>query len=128
MVGQNKWEETGDLSTSDRRNIILANRFGWTIGAMHSSGDESNTILLDVYAEANKERPLKGRHWGIDHGELLKPKHYPMLHEMGIIPSVYSKAMYSNEDYAEQLGKDALFSDAAGEVDDRGRHPPGGRG
>ncbi len=107
--GQNKWEETGDMATSDRRNIILANRYGWTIGAMHSSGDESNTILLDVFAEADKERPLKGRHWGIDHGEQLTPAHFSKLLGMGVTPSVYSKAMYNNEDRIAVFGKDDVY-------------------
>lgn len=107
--GQNKWEETGDMATSDRRNIILANRYGWTIGGMHSSGDESNTLILEAYAEADKERPLAGRHFGMDHGELWKPKHFPLLKQMGITPSLYSKAMYNNEDAAEVFGKDELF-------------------
>ncbi|MEE2838933.1 MAG: amidohydrolase family protein, partial [Acidobacteriota bacterium] len=35
--GQNKWEESGDVATSDRRNIILGNRYGWTISGLHSS-------------------------------------------------------------------------------------------
>ena len=47
--GQNKWEETGNTATSDRLNIILANRYGWTIGGLHSAGDQSNTVLLEGF-------------------------------------------------------------------------------
>jgi predicted amidohydrolase YtcJ len=107
--GQNKWEETGDMERSDRRNIILANRFGWTIGAMHSSGDKSNTAILEAYAEAHKERSLTGRNFGIDHGDQLTPEHYKLMKEMGVIPSVYSKAMYGNEDRIEVFGKDDVY-------------------
>jgi predicted amidohydrolase YtcJ len=107
--GQNKWEETGDMERSDRRNIILANRFGWTIGAMHSSGDKSNTAILEAYAEAHRERSLTGRNFGIDHGDQLTPEHYKLMKEMGVIPSVYSKAMYGNEDRIEVFGKDDVY-------------------
>lgn len=108
-LGQNKWTEAGPMETSDRLNIILANRYNWTVGGMHSSGDESNTLILEAYAEADKERPIAGRNFGIDHGELWKPKHFPVLKKLGVTPSLYSKAMYNNEDYAEVFGKDELY-------------------
>jgi predicted amidohydrolase YtcJ len=107
--GQNKWAETGDLDTSDRRNIILANRYGWTIGGLHSSGDMSNTLILEAFEEAHKERPLNGRHFGIDHGEQWLPEHYPKLKAMGVIPSLYSKVMYNNERRIEVFGRDNVF-------------------
>jgi len=107
--GQNKWEESGDLATSDRWNLILANRYGWTVSSLHSSGDMSNTILLDVFEEAHKERSLVGRHFGIDHGLMWKPEHYARIKEMDVIPSVYSKAMYGNDNLVQMYGMDAVY-------------------
>lgn len=107
--GMNKWEESGDLATSDRQSIILANRYGWSVGSLHSSGDLSNTLLLEVFEEAHQERSLVGRHFGIDHGMMWKPEHYEKIKEMGIIPSVYSKALYNNENLIQMYGMDAVY-------------------
>lgn len=107
--GMNKWEESGDLATSDRQSIILANRYGWTVSSLHSSGDMSNTLMLEVFEEAHKERSLVGRHFSIDHGLMLQPEHYAQLKEMDIIPSVYSKAMYGNDTLVTMYGMDAVY-------------------
>ena len=106
--GQNKWEETGDVATSDRRNILLANRYGWTITSMHSQGDHSNDLLLEVYREAHQERPLNGRHFAIDHGDMWRPRHLEQLKEMDVIPSVFTFPISRSERYLESYGADAL--------------------
>ncbi|MDA2935108.1 amidohydrolase family protein [Acidobacteria bacterium AH-259-D05] len=107
--GQNKWEETGDVSTSDRRNIILGNRYGWSIGSLHSSGDVSNTILLEAFEEAHREKSLVGRHFGIDHGMMWKPEHYEKIKEMDVVPSIYAKALYNNDNLVHMYGMDAVY-------------------
>ena len=106
--GQNKWEETGDVATSDRRNILLANRYGWTITSMHSQGDQSNDELLKVYEEAHQENPLNGRHFAIDHGDMWRPRHLDLLKEMEVIPSVFTFPISRSEGYLESYGADAL--------------------
>ncbi len=108
--GMNKWEETGDLATSDRRNIILGNRYGWTISGLHSSGDMSNTILLEVFEEAHRERSLVGRHFGIDHGLMWKPEHFEKIKEMDIVPSLFAKAMYDNDTLVSIYGMDEVYN------------------
>ncbi len=107
--GMNKWEESGDLATSDRQSIILANRYGWSVSSLHSSGDLSNTIMLEVFEEAHRERSLVGRHFSIDHGLMLQPRHYGPIKEMDIIPSVYAKALYGNDNLIEMYGMDAVY-------------------
>jgi hypothetical protein len=107
--GMNKWEESGDLATSDRQSLILANRYGWSVSSLHSSGDMSNTLMLEAFEEAHKERSLVGRHFGIDHGLMLQPEHYEKIKEMDVIPSIYSKAMYGNDNLVEMYGMDAVF-------------------
>jgi predicted amidohydrolase YtcJ len=107
--GMNKWEESGDLATSDRQSIILANRYGWSVSSLHSSGDLSNTLLLEVFEEAHREKSLVGRHFGIDHGMMLEPEHYGKIKEMGVIPSLYSKALYNNDKLVHMYGMDAVY-------------------
>jgi predicted amidohydrolase YtcJ len=107
-TGQNKWEEVGDLKKSDRWNLILANRYGWRITGLHSSGDKSNDVILDAFAEAHKERSLHGRRFGIDHGEMWRPDQYAKIKELQVIPSLYSKALYSNDRLIEMYGRDRV--------------------
>lgn len=132
--GMNKWEESGDLATSDRQSILLANRYGWSVSSLHSSGDLSNTLLLEVFEEAHRERSLVGRHFGIDHGMMLKPEHYEKIKAMDVIPSLYSKALFNNDKLIHMYGMDAVYKmqpvkslieaglRPAAEADTRGRY------
>jgi hypothetical protein len=109
--GQNKWEETGNAATSDRLNIILANRYGWTIGGLHSAGDHSNTLLLEAFAEAHQERSLVGRHFGIDHQPMMREKHFALMKEMDVIPTFYDGPFSGdNESWIFQYGADAVYN------------------
>ena len=107
--GQNKWTEGTPVEQSDRTNIILGNRYGWTITGMHSSGDRSNTLILEAFKEANQEKPLLGRHFGLDHGEMLRESHFDMLKDMGVIPSMYTMSITNSQNYAYQYGPDAVW-------------------
>ena len=86
----------------------MGNRYGWTISGLHSSGDMSNTILLEAFEEAHQERSLVGRHFGIDHGAMWKPHHFDKIKEMGVIPSLFSKALYDNDDLVSIYGMDEV--------------------
>jgi predicted amidohydrolase YtcJ len=109
--GQNKWGETGNIATSDRQNIILANRYGWTIGGLHSAGDKSNDVLLDALYEAHQEKSLVGRHFGIDHLAMLREKQFGRMKEMDMVGSFYSSAISGdNESWVYQYGADAVYA------------------
>ena len=130
--GQNKWEETGNVATSDRQNIILANRYGWTIGALHSAGDRSNDALLEALHEAHQEKSLVGRHFGIDHQAMIRESHFELMKEMDINPIMYDSAIAgNNETWVYQYGADAVYNmTPARSVIDAGLKPaieiPGG--
>jgi predicted amidohydrolase YtcJ len=109
--GWNKWEATGNVATSDRRNIILANRYGWSIMGLHSEGDASNRLLLEAFAEAHKEKSLKGRHFGIDHQKMLRESHFDMIREMDVNLSMDDGAISDgNEHLVEMYGGDAVVA------------------
>jgi predicted amidohydrolase YtcJ len=130
--GQNKWEETGNVATSDRQNIILANRYGWSIGGLHSAGDRSNGVLLEALHEAHQEKSLVGRHFGIDHQAMIRESHFELMKEMDIIPTMYASAISGdNETWVYQYGADAVYNmTPARSVIDAGLKPvieiPGG--
>jgi predicted amidohydrolase YtcJ len=115
--GQNKWAEShedkenwAELST-ERRSVILANRYGWNITAQHSTGDLSTSIYLDAFETANKEKPLQGR-WGLDHMEWLNPELLTRMKNLGtVIPSFYSRLFINPEAQIYQYGGDRLHQD-----------------
>jgi len=103
VFGQNKWMGFGyghtdphdwdDLpqelkEKSEWHNIILANRYGWNVTAVHSAGDESTRITLKAYEAANQEKPLEGR-WGIDHQPHQTEETIALIKKLNVIPSFY---------------------------------------
>ena len=108
--GWNKWAATGDIATSDRRNIILANRYGWSVLGLHSSGDASNDLLLDAFAEAHQERSLTDRHFGFDHQAGLRERHFELIKEMGVTPTMHATAFSGdNSALVHMYGPDAVY-------------------
>jgi predicted amidohydrolase YtcJ len=73
LAGENKWAlSRQDLdwrgAGTEYETIILANRYGWSIMGIHTQGDIGAKMMLEAYEKADKERPLKGRAFGFDHG------------------------------------------------------------
>ena len=109
--GWNKWAATEDIATSDRRNIILANRYGWSILGLHSAGDASDDVLLDAFSEAHQERSLAGRHFGFDHQAGLRERHFDLIKEMGITPIMYASPFSGdNSSIVHMYGPDAVYN------------------
>ncbi len=88
------WDENGknywyDPKTSGRDLLLLANRYGWRTTMIHSAGDKANSLLLDAYAEADKENPIKGRRFAIDHCPMITPADMKKMVSLGVICSTY---------------------------------------
>ena len=112
--GQNKWaegheeDETWVEKSTERKAVILANRYGWNITAQHSTGDRSTAIYMDAFEEANREKPLEGR-WGVDHMEWLNPGLIQQMTALRVvIPSFYSRMFINPEAQIYQYGGDRL--------------------
>lgn len=94
---------------SDARAIILANKYRWRITSIHSAGDRANSELLAVYEAANKEYPIVGRNFGIDHGPMLTEEHAKKIKELGVIPSIQMKYVFSDpRNLVHMYGADAV--------------------
>ena len=63
----------------------------------------------DMFKIIGTSVQVVGRHFAIDHGLMWKPEHYEKLKEMDVIPSVYAKALYSNDNLVEMYGMDAVY-------------------
>jgi predicted amidohydrolase YtcJ len=90
--------------------VPLANKFGWNVKSIHSAGDMANTVLLDAYAKTNADHPIKEGRFGIDHGPMLTPAHGKVMKELGVIPSIQAKYVFSddNENLIHQYGAESL--------------------
>lgn len=63
--------------------VRAANALGWRVG-VHAVGDRGIDLVLDAYAAADLEQPLRGRRYMLIHGILPEPRHFPRLRAMGI--------------------------------------------
>ena len=104
---------SGDTGVDRKVNlplIPLANKFGWAVKSIHSAGDMGNTVLLDAYKKANAENPIGNARYGIDHGPMLTAEHARVIAELGVIPSIQAKYVFSddNENLIYQYGAESL--------------------
>jgi predicted amidohydrolase YtcJ len=105
--GQNKFQNYGNtLETSEYHNIVLANRYGWNVLAVHSQGDGASDMLLQAYEQASKERPLKGV-WAFDHALSRTPENIEKASKLGVLFSVAPKYLFMDtpEDLVYQFGE-----------------------
>jgi predicted amidohydrolase YtcJ len=61
----------------------------------HAVGDGAIDEALDAFEYANKQTPITGRRWMIDHAFLLGPSEYPRLKKLGLI--INSQYMHNYE-------------------------------
>ncbi|MBA0088265.1 MAG: amidohydrolase [Acidobacteria bacterium Pan2503] len=57
--------------------------------AVHAIGDKANRILLDIYAEVEKQNGARtDRRWRIEHAQHLRPEDFARFAQLGVIASV----------------------------------------
>jgi len=61
----------------------------------HAVGDAAIDEALEAFEYANKETPITGRRWMIDHAFLLGPQHYERVKKLGLI--INSQYMHNYE-------------------------------
>lgn len=62
------------------------NRRGWRV-TTHAVGDAAIDQVLDAYEAANRERPLAGRGWAIEHVFIGRPEHWPRMKALDLTVS-----------------------------------------
>ncbi len=115
-IGANKWVSYGPIGVdlpkekTEWNSVILANRYGWSVNGLHSQGDLATKILLQAYADADKERSIKGRHFGFDHGLLRTSENFRMAKQLDVISSIGPKYLFmgSPENLVYMYGADAV--------------------
>lgn len=89
--GQNRWAEHGNA----RESVLLAAKYGWKLGSIHSYGDESTRQLLKGFEDASKVKRhlqtddvLPSGRWVIDHNYIGTEDTIAMMKKLNVIPSV----------------------------------------
>jgi predicted amidohydrolase YtcJ len=72
----------------------LVAKYGYRLRP-HAVGDAAIDEALDAFEYANKQTPITGRRWMIDHAFLLGPQHYERVKRLGLI--INSQYMHNYE-------------------------------
>src|SRR5215472_3181581 len=63
------------------------NRLGWRVGT-HAVGDAAIDQVLAGYEAANREKPIMGKRWAIEHGFLPREEHFGRIKSLGVFVTV----------------------------------------
>src|ERR1700726_1697006 len=75
---------------------------------LHATYDESITRALDVYEAVNRDVPLKGLHWFIDHAETISKRNIERIAALGGGIAIQHRMAYQGEYFRDRYGEAAL--------------------
>ena len=112
---QKPFDEDGTyrgLPTADRevfnRLVKSLNQRGWQVST-HAVGDAAIDMVLDAYDAANRERPIAGRNWTIEHAFIGRPDHLPRMKALEIALSVQDHLYLAGPSLVKYWGRDRAF-------------------
>ena len=79
---------------------------GWPF-RQHTSFDATASRVLDVLEQVNRERPLKGLRWGLDHCETLQPRTLERLAALGGSIDIQNRMSLDGEAFLKKYGAQA---------------------
>lgn len=79
---------------------------GWPF-RQHTTFDASASRVLDVLEQVNRETPLKGLRWGLDHCETLQPKTLERLAALGGSIDIQNRMSLDGEAFLKKYGAQA---------------------
>ena len=79
---------------------------GWPF-RQHTSFDASASRVLDVLEQINREMPLKGLRWGLDHCETLQPKTLERVAALGGSIDIQNRMSLDGEAFLKKYGAQA---------------------
>ena len=85
--------------------LLAKNRWPFRL---HATYDETITRALDVYEEVNREVPLNGLHWFIDHAETISPRNMERIRAMGGGIAIQHRMAFQGEYFRDRYGDAAL--------------------
>ena len=69
--------------------VTMINDLGMR-ASTHSVGDAANDLVLDAYAEANKQKSISGKRWTIEHAFITRPDQIERIKELDLAISAQS--------------------------------------
>lgn len=98
--------QIGGTRESFIRAARLCRQYGWRVG-IHALGDAAIDFVLDVYEAVDRELPLTGQRWSIEHGYFLQPEHFPRIARLGLVLHPQTWHFYNlRRNFLENYGRD----------------------
>lgn len=85
--------------------VAELNRDGWTV-ATHAVGDAATDQVLDAYEAANKEKPITGRRWSIEHAFFVHPDEIARMKALNLVISVQDHLYLAAPAMAKYWGRE----------------------
>jgi predicted amidohydrolase YtcJ len=85
-------------------SLLARNRWPFRL---HATYDDSITRALNVYEEVNREIPLQGLHWFIDHAETISQRNMDRIAALGGGIAIQHRMAFQGEYFRHRYGKDA---------------------
>jgi predicted amidohydrolase YtcJ len=90
---------------ADVVRVLVRNRWPWRL---HATYDETITRALDAFEQVNREMPIGGLHWFLDHCETISDRNIDRVAALGGGIAVQHRMMFQGEDFAARYGHEAL--------------------
>src|SRR5580700_3324752 len=75
---------------------------------LHATYDESISRALDVYEDVNRDVPLKGLHWFIDHAETISQRNMDRIAALGGGIAIQNRMAFQGEYFRDRYGAQAV--------------------
>ena len=85
--------------------LLAQNRWPFRL---HATYDETITRALNVYEEVNREVPLTGLHWFIDHAETISQRNMERIKKMGGGIAIQHRMAFQGEYFRDRYGEAPL--------------------
>lgn len=85
--------------------LLAKNRWPFRL---HATYDETITRALNVYEEVNREAPLTGLHWFIDHAETISQRNMERIKALGGGIAIQDRMAFQGEYFRDRYGDSAL--------------------
>src|SRR5579859_6876785 len=82
-------------------SLLAKNRWPFRI---HATYDETITRALNVYEEVNREIPLQGLHWFIDHAETISQRNMDRIAALGGGIAIQHRMTFQGEYFRDRYG------------------------
>jgi len=90
------------------KTVRALNQLGWRV-ATHAVGDAAIDLVLDAYEAADRDRPINGQQWTIEHAFIGRPDHLPRLKKMGIAISAQNHLYLAGPSLVKYWGRERAF-------------------